>query len=94
MPKYETGHCYLNFARNLPFVSVDSLIFITELMGFCVYWMLTRHTGELKLLYGLLVGIHSLYFSPADIKLDPKMWFKLFFLADSCCLDVTIKESD
>ena len=32
--------------------------------------------------------------SPADIQLDPEMWFKLFFLVDSCCLDVTIKESD
>ena len=32
--------------------------------------------------------------SPADIQLDPEMRFKLFFLADSCCLDVTIIESD
>ena len=34
------------------------------------------------------------FFSPADIQLDPEMRFKLFFLADSCCLDVTLKESD
>ena len=33
-------------------------------------------------------------YSPADIQLDPEMWFKHFFLADSCCLDVTTKESD
>ena len=33
-------------------------------------------------------------YSPADIWLDPEMRFKLFFLADSCCLDVTINESD
>ena len=33
-------------------------------------------------------------YSPADIQLDPEVRFKLFFLADSCCLDVTITESD
>ena len=33
-------------------------------------------------------------YSPADIQLDPEMWFKLFVLADSYCLEVTIKESD